>query len=355
MLALHPKMRREVNERFIQPILETFFKDKKGAKGECGIANFEALDVDRLKTEIEFQQEENYVQNYIYAELIKDIQKDNNGKVIFKTRYSISFDWDLTYYRMDGFKNSPKNYPYKQIFGDIKKEEKQIRYGALRLGDTPILYIIFIDFQEVLKFIKKGIEVNFDNETESVKVVEEPEIKKERLFDTVIQQTQRKLRETTDSAAKERLRQELNRLNYLRDEPLQGTAGKLRVNLAWNTTDDLDLHVETPNGTISYNKKIVEYQGVIGELDIDKNASGEFVSNPQENVNWDSIPLGKHTIRVNLYKSREKAKVPFTITVLNENGDGRIYNSYVEVGTIPNRSVASFEFTNGKLIFDDIE
>lgn len=54
---------------------------------------------------------------------------------------------------------------------------------------------------------------------------------------------------------------------------MQGTAGKLRVNLAWNTTDDLDLHVETPNGAISYNKKVVDYQGVIGELVIPKKMS----------------------------------------------------------------------------------
>ena len=170
----------------------------------------------------------------------------------------------------------------------------------------------------------------------------------------MIQQTQRKLRETTDSAAEETLQQELNRLKYLRDEPMQGTAGKLRVNLAWNTTDDLDLHVETPNGTISFNKKVVEYQGVIGELDVDKNAGSELVSNPQENINWDSMPLGKHKIWVNLYKSREKAKVPFTVTVLNENGEGRIYNNYVEAGTATNREVTSFEFINGELIFEDI-
>lgn len=354
MLALHPKVRKEVNERFIQPILETFFKGKKGANGEYGIGNFEALDADRLKTEIEFQQEENYVQNYVYAELIKEIRKDDNGKVIFKPKYSITFDYDLTYSRIDWYSPNQVNYPYNKIFNVTDKIEKQIRYGTIRLGDAPILYVIFIDFQEVLRFIKKEIKANFDNETESVKVVEAPETKKERLFDTVIQQTQRKLRETNDSLAKETLHQELNRLNYLRDEPLQGTAGKLRVNLAWNTTDDLDLHVETPNGVISYNKKTVEYQGIIGELDIDKNASGEFVSNPQENVNWDSMPLGKHTIKVHLFRSREQIKVPFTITVLNENGDGRIYNDYVEVGNHEIRKVATFEFTNGELIFENL-
>lgn len=177
MLALHPKVRKGVNERFIQPILEIFFKDKKGAGSKTGIEYFEALDVDRLKTEMEFQQEENYVQNYVYAELIKEIRKDDNGKVVFRPRYSISFDGDLTDYE-NGIKIDPKNYPYKQIFNDSDKEEKQIRYGTLRLGDAPILYVIFIDFQEFIRFIKKKIEVKLDNETESVKVVEAPETKK---------------------------------------------------------------------------------------------------------------------------------------------------------------------------------
>lgn len=353
MLALHPKVRKEVNERFIQPILEIFFKDKKGASSKTGIEYFEALDVDRLKTEMEFQQEENYVQNYVYAELIKEIRKDQNGKIIFKPRYSISFDEDLTDYEK-GIKIDPKSYPYKKIFGGIEKEEKQIRYGTLRLGDAPILYVIFIDFQEVLRFIKMGIKVNFDNETESVKVIEAPETKKERLFDTVIQQTQRKLRETTDSLAKETLKQELNRLTYLRDEPLQGTAGKLRVNLAWNTTDDLDLHIETPNGEIFYGNKVVENQGIIGELDVDQNASGELTSNPQENVNWDGMPIGEHKISVHLFKSREKVKIPFTITILSENGDGRIYNSYVEVNTKSFCDVAYFENHNSLLTFKDL-
>jgi len=355
ILALHPQMRKEVNEHFIQPILEVFFKDKKGASGELGIENFEALDADRLKTEMEFQKEDNYVQNYVYAELIKEIRKDNEGKIIFKPRYSISFDWDLTTYynRMDRVKKNLKNYPYKQIFKDLGKEEKQIRYGTLRLGEVPILYVIFIDFQEVLRFIKKR-EINLKNDIEFVKVEESPKEKKERLFDSVIQQTQRKLRETTDSLTEETLKQQLNRLTFLLDEPLQGTAGKLRVNLAWNTTDDLDLHIETPNGKIFYGNKVVEYQGVIGELDVDKNAGGEPVSNPQENINWDSMPVGRHIIKVHFFKSREQTKVPFTITVLNENGDGRIYNSYVEAGTLPNKKIASFIFENDTLIFEDL-
>ncbi len=353
MLALHPQIRRAVNEQFIKPILEVFFKDKKGADNKIGIENFEALDVDRLKTEKEFQHEENYVQNYIYAELIKEIQKNSNGKVIFKPRYSISFDWDLTYKwdTWEGQRAFSKNYPYKQIFKDSDKVERQIRYGTLRLGEAPILYIIFIEFSEFLKFIKTLSVIDEPTET---KQKDSPEEKKQRLYDEVIRSKQRQLRETSDVTEQETVLQDLQRLTYLRDEPLQGTGGKLRVNLSWNTTDDLDLHIETPNGKIFYNNKVVEYQGVIGELDVDSNASGDLVSNPQENVNWDSMPVGQHKIFVHLYKSREKVKVTFTVTILNDDGDGRVYNNYIEFGTTAFKTIASFEFKDGELVFQDL-
>nr|GFA02618.1 hypothetical protein [Tanacetum cinerariifolium] len=98
-------------------------------------------------------------------------------------------------------------------------------------------------------------------------------------------------------------------LDYESYSPTKGEQGKLRINLSWNTTDDLDLSVITPGGEIiSYNSKIIEYQGIIGELDIDRNASVDIVSNPQENINWDGYPSGLHKVVVNFYKMREKEK-----------------------------------------------
>ncbi|MBK8192642.1 MAG: hypothetical protein IPK76_05390 [Lewinellaceae bacterium] len=89
---------------------------------------------------------------------------------------------------------------------------------------------------------------------------------------------------------------ELKRLITLSKERLQGERGSIRVNLSWNTTDDLDLHVNIEGGKhINYQNKILEYNGSIGKLDVDANAGGTLVSNPQENVNWDVIPIGKHS------------------------------------------------------------
>ncbi|MCC5944436.1 MAG: hypothetical protein JJT94_05830, partial [Bernardetiaceae bacterium] len=132
-----------------------------------------------------------------------------------------------------------------------------------------------------------------------------------------------------------------------------GQSGKLRINLAWNTTDDLDLHIITPNGEIAYNNKIVENRGIIGQLDVDKNAGGDIVSNPQENINFDRMPIGLHKIYVNLYAVRERNEVPFTVTIMPENGEGRIFNCLV-AGKGTNKNIATFEYKNGELVFEEL-
>ncbi len=137
---------------------------------------------------------------------------------------------------------------------------------------------------------------------------------------------------------------------------MQGERGSLRINLSWNTTDDLDLHISTEGGRkIDYQNKVLEYNGSIGRLDVDANAGNTLVSNPQENVNWDVIPNGKHTVSVNFYNDREKTgRVSFTVTV--ENGDeSRIYHSFVESsGANKTRQIVEFEIKNGALVFNEL-
>lgn len=134
---------------------------------------------------------------------------------------------------------------------------------------------------------------------------------------------------------------------------MEGHSGKLRINLAWNTTDDLDLHVETPSGEISYNNETVENQGVIAKLDVDKNAGNDTVSTAQENISFNAMPKGLHTIFVNFYTHRELNEVPFTIMVIPENGEGRVFNkSIINEGT--NKYVSTFEYKNGELEFTEL-
>ncbi|HEY0053881.1 MAG TPA: hypothetical protein VGB63_00880 [Pedobacter sp.] len=129
VVSLNSQVRQRVNEEFIYPILDKFFKDKGG------IDSYEELDPDKIKTEIEFSQkdtQESYVKSYVYKELMNVISKKDDGTINFKPRYVVSFDQDLTDF----------------------KEERGIKYGELRLGDAPILYFIYIDLQELIRFIK---------------------------------------------------------------------------------------------------------------------------------------------------------------------------------------------------------
>lgn len=135
VVSLNPLVRQRVNEEFIYPILDKFFKDKGG------IDSYEELDPDKIKTEIEFSQkdtQENYVKSYVYKEVMNTISKNDDGTINFKPRYVVSFDQDLTDF----------------------KEERGIKYGELRLGNAPILYFIYIDLQELIRFIKNIPGVN---------------------------------------------------------------------------------------------------------------------------------------------------------------------------------------------------
>jgi hypothetical protein len=336
--SLKPKTRKAVNERFILPILTSFFANKGG------ISNFSELDTDKLITEIEFVKTENFVKTYIYKEIINEISKQGK-KVEFKPKYVITFDRDLA-----NFKRDETIYPYNAIFNINSPDKNHIKYGVIRLGEAPILYYILIDLQQIIKFIK-----NLPEEVEILetgKVSETEEEKRNKLFDTVIFDKQRQLR-NANQVQKVEIEQEISRLEQVRQTVLEGQSGKLRINLAWNTTDDLDLHIQTPNGTIFYNKKTVENQGIIGQLDVDKNAGSDIVSNPQENINFNAMPTGLHKIFVNFYAQRERNEVPFTLTIIPENGEGRIFNKTV-VGKGTNKNVATFEYKDGELEFNEL-
>lgn len=133
VVSLSSEVRQRVNEEFIYPILEDFFKDKGG------INSYEELDPDKIKTEIEFQDTiESYVKSYVYKEVMNTISKNDDGTINFKPRYVVSFDQDLTDFQ----------------------EKMGIKYGELRLGNAPILYFIYIDLQELIRFIKSIPGVN---------------------------------------------------------------------------------------------------------------------------------------------------------------------------------------------------
>jgi hypothetical protein len=84
--------------------------------------------------------------------------------------------------------------------------------------------------------------------------------------------------------------------------------GAVTASLAWNHASDLDLHAEIQlaSGTtahISYRNKNDAATG--GHLDVDMHyRDTEIVSEPVENIYWESPPQGIYFVSVNLYKRR---------------------------------------------------
>ncbi len=116
---------------------------------------------------------------------------------------------------------------------------------------------------------------------------------------------------------------DVERSLLLNPDGLRGRRGELNVNLSWKTTDDLDLIVVDPGqNAVSYHQRRVEYQGYVGMLDVDANATqGGATDQPQENIFWENAPPGTYQVYVTLYKRRTDPAqpIPFEVTVLQRN------------------------------------
>jgi len=107
----------------------------------------------------------------------------------------------------------------------------------------------------------------------------------------------------------------------VKDGGLRGERGALSINLKWNTTDDLDIHILTPCGEHIYFEVVESFcDSVVGKLDIDANAEPPLISDPQENVFWNEIAKGEYTIRVHFYQNNSRTTVvPFIVTIINNS------------------------------------
>ena len=129
----------------------------------------------------------------------------------------------------------------------------------------------------------------------------------------------------------------------------QGGRGTLKINLKWNTTDDLDLHVFDPDGfEIYYNEKEHVCNGVKGQLDIDANAATPYTRTPQENIYWEegkNAPIGKYKVQVVLFNKRDNVEnIPFTITIYPDKGETRTFTGRINAVKIP-KDIVDFEYS----------
>lgn len=130
--------------------------------------------------------------------------------------------------------------------------------------------------------------------------------------------------------------------------------GDITISLAWDTGDDLDLHVMCPSGEeISFMNK-VSNDGLC-VLDVDMNAGGPTSREPVENVfigNLDRMteaPKGKYKVFVQNYNYHEQGAtettlIPFRVVIekngLKEKFAGQCHGS----GTNSNVTVHEFEY-----------
>ncbi len=122
----------------------------------------------------------------------------------------------------------------------------------------------------------------------------------------------------------------------------------VRVSLLWDTRDDLDLHVITPDGEeIYYGHK---FSRCGGALDVDRNVRGEDPK-PVENVRWPKggAPAGHYRVYVQNFRFHERKPAPVNFRVeMDVNGkishyDGTI-SSRGETGSDSDHPVAEFSF-----------
>lgn len=135
-------------------------------------------------------------------------------------------------------------------------------------------------------------------------------------------------------------------------------AGDITISLAWNTFDDLDLHVLLPSGEeLSFMNKNAS-RGGTACLDVDMNVGGGGSEEPVENVflgDLDSrieAPLGMYKVVVQnyAYHTRDRnASIPWKIVVAM-NGSKQIYTGECKgTGTCSDVVACEFEY-NGRIV-----
>ncbi len=198
---------------------------------------------------------------------------------------------------------------------DFSEEEKQIIEKEIKAQ------------QEELLLKKEEIGININHiELESTSISSEIESKKEEIISI----------ENSSSIKTE------------------GGRGSLKINLKWNTQDDLDLHVIDPDKQeIFYGQKEKICQGIKGMLDIDANAS-DIVENPQENIFWEEgkeAPKGIYEVKVVLYKKRSStARTRFTVTIYPGKGEPKTITGYLSHEK-DEKMISSFEYDENGIMY----
>lgn len=180
----------------------------------------------------------------------------------------------------------------------------------------------------------------------------------------ILRSGEKKLKNTLDKIEKrttelqqgvQQFQEEISTIQETSQVETQGGRGTLKINLKWNTTDDLDLHVFDPDGyEICYKNKNHVCNGVKGQLDIDANACTPYSQTPQENIYWEegkNAPIGKYKVQVVLYTKRDiEDDIPFTVTVYPNRGETKIFPGKIKALRNP-KDVIEFEYSENGITY----
>lgn len=146
-------------------------------------------------------------------------------------------------------------------------------------------------------------------------------------------------------------------LKSLKRGKFQGDFGELRINLKWDTYDDLDLHVYDPsNNHIYFSAKEASLNGSKGQLDVDANAGSDRRLDPQENIFWEiNPPSGIYKIIVDHFSENQLKEVPFILSIISQKGKSKIIYSKVHYDTFKCMLVAEIKYVRGVGITEIIE
>lgn len=98
--------------------------------------------------------------------------------------------------------------------------------------------------------------------------------------------------------------------------------GDITVSMIWATEDDLDLHLNTPEGEIYYSNRTTEH----GELDVDMQTSSNMVEHPVENIYVNDPPRGEYKVWVDNYADRTPDSDADVLVRVTVNGQQQVYN-----------------------------
>lgn len=134
--------------------------------------------------------------------------------------------------------------------------------------------------------------------------------------------------------------------------------GDITISLAWETFDDLDLHVHIPSGEHIYHGERFSKDGLCS-LDVDMNAGGDSSKEPVENVFAGDLDrkkeaahgLYKVVVQNFSYHGSSRGEIPFRI-VIEKNGSKETFlGKCVGSGSSSDVIVTEFNYSGRKIPF----